>query len=139
MYSVIVPIYNSEAHLRRCLDSIINQTNCDFELILVNDGSKDKSGEICKEYAKKDNRVVYIETENKGVSSARNTGINNAKGDYIGFVDSDDEVFADMYDVLLKNAREHNAQIVICDALTVYENGKAIAPTGGFGNTGRYG
>lgn len=99
--SVIVPIYNAEKHLHRCVDSILAQTFTDFELLLVNDGSKDKSGAICDEYAAKDSHVRVFHKENGGVSSARNLGLDNAKGEWITFVDSDDwvssEYLSNMY------------------------------------------
>lgn len=88
--SVIVPVYNSEKYLHKCIDSVRNQTYLDFELLLINDGSTDRSGEICDEYAVKDKRVKVFHKENGGVSSARNIGLDNAKGKYIVFVDSDD-------------------------------------------------
>lgn len=91
--SIIVPIYNSEAHLSRCIDSILAQTYSDFELILVNDGSIDNSGKICEEYAQKDSRISVIHTENGGTSSARNIGIEKSRGEYITFVDSDDTIY----------------------------------------------
>lgn len=90
--SVIVPVYNVEKYLRRCLDSIMAQTYTNFELILVDDGSKDKSGDICEDYAKKDPRITVFHKENGGVSSARNIGLDNAKGDFVTFCDSDDYV-----------------------------------------------
>lgn len=90
--SVIVPVYNAERYLRRCIDSILSQTFTDFELILVNDGSADGSGKICDEYAQEDSRVVVIHKENGGVSSARNKGIDVAHGEWISFVDSDDYI-----------------------------------------------
>lgn len=90
--SVIVPVYNVEKYLRRCIDSILAQTFTGFELLLIDDGSKDKSGEICDEYAKKDSRVRVFHKENGGVSSARNLGLDNALGEWITFVDSDDYV-----------------------------------------------
>ena len=88
--SVIVPVYNVEKYLPRCIDSILAQTFTDFELLLIDDGSKDRSGEICDEYAKKDGRIRVFHKENGGVSSARNLGLDNAKGDWICFCDSDD-------------------------------------------------
>ena len=88
--SVIVPVYKAEKYLHRCVDSILSQTFTDFELILVNDGSPDNCGAICDEYAQKDNRVRVFHKENGGVSSARNLGLDNAKGEWITFVDSDD-------------------------------------------------
>ena len=90
--SVIVPVYKVENVLHYCIDSILNQTYKNFELILVDDGSPDNSGKICDEYAKKDNRIKVIYKENGGVSSARNCGIDAAKGKYVCFVDSDDYV-----------------------------------------------
>lgn len=92
--SVIVPVYNTEKYLHRCIDSILAQTFTDFELLLVDDGSTDSSGEICNEYAAKDSRVRVFHKANGGVSSARNLGLDNAKGEWITFVDSDDELTA---------------------------------------------
>ena len=91
--SIIVPFYNSEAYLSRCIDSILAQTYSDFELILVNDGSIDNSGNICEEYAHKDSRIIVIHKENGGTSSARNIGIEKSRGEYITFVDSDDTIY----------------------------------------------
>lgn len=93
--SVIVPVYNTEKYLHRCIDSILAQTFTDFELLLIDDGSKDNSGTICDEYAAKDSRVRVFHKENGGVSSARNLGLDNAKGEWISFVDSDD--YTDSY------------------------------------------
>lgn len=91
-YSVIVPIYNSERYLDKCINSILNQTLNNFELLLINDGSTDKSGTICDEFAKKDKRISVYHQKNQGVSKARNVGIENSKGEYIVFIDSDDWV-----------------------------------------------
>lgn len=88
--SIIVPVYNVEQYLPRCIDSILNQSFADFELLLIDDGSKDKSGAICDEYTAKDSRIRVFHKENGGVSSARNLGLDNSKGDYITFVDADD-------------------------------------------------
>ena len=113
MISVIVPVYKVEPYLRQCIDSIINQTCRDLEIILVDDASPDQCGAICDEYAAKDSRIrVFHLPENKGLSAARNIGLDNAKGDYIGFVDSDDWIEPDMYEVLLKQVSE--ADIVEC-------------------------
>lgn len=90
--SIIVPVYNVEQYLRRCIDSILNQSFTDFELLLIDDGSKDKSGEICDEYAARDSRIRVFHKENGGVSSARNVGLDNARGEWVAFVDADDEV-----------------------------------------------
>ena len=107
LISVIIPVYNVELYLRRCIDSVIKQTYKNLEIILVDDGSTDKSGEICDEYASLDNRISVIHKENGGLSSARNAGLKNAHGEYFGFVDSDDAIVEDMYeylyDILLKN------------------------------------
>lgn len=92
LISVIVPVYNSEKYLHRCIDSILTQTFSDFELLLVDDGSTDSSGAICDEYAKKDQRVRVFHKENGGVSSARNLGLDKARGEWIAFVDADDEL-----------------------------------------------
>lgn len=93
--SIIVPIYNMEQYLNRCLESIINQTYENIEIILINDGSKDNSLEICKNYAKKDNRIMIIDQKNSGVSSARNSGLDKATGEYLAFVDPDDWIDKD--------------------------------------------
>ena len=90
--SVIVPVYNVEKYIRQCIDSILTHSFTDFELLLIDDGSKDKSGEICDEYARKDSRVKAFHKENGGVSSARNMGLDNARGEWIWFVDSDDVI-----------------------------------------------
>ena len=90
--SVIIPVYNAESTLRRCVDSVLAQTFTDFECLLINDGSKDRSGEICDEYAAGDSRIRVFHKENGGVSSARNLGLDNATGEWIAFVDSDDWV-----------------------------------------------
>ena len=90
--SIIVPVYNAERYLSRCIESILAQTYTEFELLLIDDGSKDDSGEICDEYAKKDSRIQVIHKENGGVSSARNAGIDKAKGDWVAFVDADDYI-----------------------------------------------
>ena len=92
LISIIVPIYNTEKYLHECLDSIINQTYANFEVLLVNDGSTDSSGIICQEYVKNDSRFRYFEKENGGVSSARNLGLERSEGVYITFIDSDDWV-----------------------------------------------
>ena len=109
--SVVVPVYNVEAYLERCLDSLINQTLSDIEIICVNDGSTDSSPEKLEEFAKKDSRIKIINQENGGLSAARNTGIEAATGEYIGFVDSDDYVDLDFYEKLYNAATSHNADI----------------------------
>ncbi|MCQ2424558.1 MAG: glycosyltransferase [Lachnospiraceae bacterium] len=99
--SIIVPVYKVEQYLPRCIDSILAQTFTDFELLLIDDGSPDNCGKICDDYAAKDARVRVFHKENGGVSSARNLGLDNAVGKYIGFVDSDDYIFPKMYETLL--------------------------------------
>lgn len=101
MISIIIPVYNAEAYLRECLDSVISQRYEDWELLLVDDGSDDSSGAICDEFVAKDRRVRVFHEENKGVSSARNIGLENAKGEWVTFVDSDDRVALDFCDRLL--------------------------------------
>lgn len=114
--SVLIPVYNVEKYLEQCLDSIINQTFTDIEIICVNDGSTDKSGEILKRYAAKDNRIKIVNKKNGGLPSARNAGINAAKGEYLSFVDSDDYIQPDMIEKLYDAAVKTNAEIVICGA-----------------------
>lgn len=112
--SIISPVYNVSEYLPATLDSILTQDFADFELILVDDGSSDGSGEICDEYAEKDNRIVVIHKENGGVSSARNVGVAAARGDFIGFVDSDDLIEPNMYKLMLRVQQETGAEIVQC-------------------------
>lgn len=112
--SVIVPIYNVELYLRKCVDSIINQSLKEIEIILVNDGSTDNSGKMADEYINKDERIKVIHKENGGQGSARNMGIEAAIGEYIGFVDSDDWIDEDMYKVLYEKAISEKLDIAIC-------------------------
>ena len=116
LVSIIVPVYNIEAYLRRCLDSLINQTYQNIEIILVDDGSTDNSPAICDEYAAKDGRVRVFHKENGGVSSARNLGLDKAKGEWIAFVDSDDYIHPDFLRVLLKESKE-NIGVLACQYL----------------------
>lgn len=110
MISVIVPVYKAEKYLRRCIDSILAQTYTDFELLLIDDGSPDRSGEICDEYAKQDSRVRVFHKPNGGVSSARNLGLDNAKGDWITFVDADDYIHSDF---LTEYAKYNDVDLVV--------------------------
>ena len=112
--SVIVPVYNVAADLPRCLDSILAQTNPHIEIVAVDDGSPDNSGEVLDRYAEKHSNIRVIHQENGGVTSARLRGIQEASGEWIGFVDGDDEIEPDMYERLLKNAMDHDAQISHC-------------------------
>lgn len=111
LISVIVPVYNTEKYIRKCIESILRQTFTDFELILVDDGSTDNSGAICDEYAEKDNRVRAFHQENRGVCSARNKGLDNAKGTYVAFVDSDDYIRDIGLEFLLNDIINYNADI----------------------------
>ena len=110
--SIIVPVYNIEKYLAKCLDSLINQTLEDIEIICVNDGSTDNSAEILNEYAQKDCRIKIINQDNAGLSAARNTGINAANGEYIGYVDSDDWIDLNFYEKLYNAAKDTDADIV---------------------------
>lgn len=114
LISVIVPVYNVEKYIKKCIESIINQTYNNLEIILVDDGSTDKSGKICDEYAMVDKRISVIHKENGGLSDARNCGIDVAKGKYIAFVDSDDFIDLKMYEILYNNLVKNNADISIC-------------------------
>ncbi len=111
LISVIIPVYNVEKYLGRCLESVLNQTYKNLEIILVDDGSKDNSGKICDEFALKDKRIKVIHKENGGLSSARNAGLKIAKGEFIGFVDSDDWIDYEMYEVLYKLMIEKKTDI----------------------------
>lgn len=112
--SIIVPVYNVEPYLENCIKSILTQNFSSFEVILVNDGSKDKSGKICDEYAQIDTRVKVVHKENVGVSSARNIGIEMALGDFIGFIDGDDRIDENMYRELYRLCVETDSDISIC-------------------------
>lgn len=111
--TVIVPVYNVEHYLDKCLDSLINQTYKNLEIIVINDGSTDNSGIICQEYAQKDNRIIYIEKENGGLSDARNVGLDKMTGSYVTFIDSDDWVESDYVEVLYNKLIEYQADIAI--------------------------
>ncbi|UOR13784.1 glycosyltransferase family 2 protein [Halobacillus amylolyticus] len=112
--SIVVPVFNVENFIRKCIESIQQQQFERFELILINDGSTDDSGKICEEYARTDKRIRVIHKQNGGVSSSRNVGIKNSKGDYIGFVDSDDLIEKEMYQKMYEVLKTNNADIVSC-------------------------
>ena len=122
--SVIVPVYNVENYISKCIESIINQTYANLEIIIVDDGSTDKSGDICNYYAKKDERIIHIHQENQGMSIARNNALDIAKGEYIGFVDSDDWIEPNMYYTLYDNAIAYDADISMCNFYYVYNSGQ---------------
>lgn len=112
LLSVIVPVYNVEKYLKRCIDSIILQTYINLQIILVDDGSTDSSGRICDEYTKKDSRIIAIHQENEGLSGARNTGMLFVRGEYVSFVDSDDWIHPQMYEKLMNAIQTYNLDMV---------------------------
>lgn len=120
--SIVVPVYNVEKYLQRCVSSILGQTLQDIEIILVDDGSRDSSGKLCDEYAKEDSRIVVVHKENGGLSSARNAGIDVATSPYIGFVDSDDYIDEEMYEKLYNWITENEADIAMCELCHCYED-----------------
>lgn len=121
--SIIVPVYNVEKYIEKCLETLVNQTLQDIEIIIVNDGSKDNSKEIIKKYIEKyPEKIVYLEKENGGLSDARNFGIPYAKGEYIAFLDSDDYVELNMYEDMYKIAKDENSDMVECDFIWEYPN-----------------
>ena len=142
MVSVIVPVYNVEIYLNKCIESIINQTYKNIEIILVDDGSTDHSGVICDKYAKRDSRIRVLHKENGGLSDARNKGIDISNGEYLSFIDSDDWIELDMIEKMYNNAIDNSADISICrfefvhsrqaiinnfsDKITVYEGKDSI-------------
>lgn len=124
--TVIVPVYNVEKYLHKCIDSIINQTYKELEIILVNDGSPDNSASICDEYARKDNRIKVIHQKNKGLSGARNSGLEIATGEYVAFVDSDDWVHEKMYETLITEVLIHQTNLANCVLIESYKKRKEI-------------
>lgn len=126
LISVIVPVYNVEKYLERCILSLLQQTYEKLEIILVDDGSKDSSGQICDKYVELDHRIQVIHQQNMGLSGARNSGIEAAKGKYFAFVDADDYIHPEMYAVLINVMEIKNAQIAICDFQKVYNEDGTI-------------
>lgn len=126
LVSIIVPVYNVEKYLERCLDSLISQTLKEIEVICINDGSTDSSGQILSRYAQKDNRIRVINQENAGLSAARNTGLNVAKGEFIGFVDSDDWIDKDFYEKLYNAAITNDCDIAVAGILKHYKQRTAF-------------
>ena len=124
--SVIVPIYNGEIRLRKCIDSIITQTYEKLEILLIDDGSTDYSGKICDEYAKKDNRVKVIHKKNEGVAVARNSGLKAATGEYCTFVDCDDYIESVMYQEMMKVADQYECDVVMCDCVKEFRKKQFI-------------
>lgn len=124
--SVIVPVYNVESYISKCIESILNQSFIYFELILINDGSTDDSGSICEKYALQDNRINVIHKNNGGLASACKCGIENSTGKYIVFVDSDDWIDDDMLETLFTEVEKNNAQIVLCHAIREYRDKQVL-------------
>ena len=124
--SIIVPVYNAQDRLRQCLDSILKQTWKDFELILINDGSRENSLFICLDYGKRDNRVVVIDKHNEGAGEARNAGLDRATGDYVLFIDADDTIVPEMAERLL-SLIEEGTDLVCCAHREQTEGQKDIA------------
>lgn len=117
LISIIIPVYNAENYIARCLDTVINQTYKNLQIIIINDGSTDKSGDICREYAQKDNRIEYYYQANAGQAVARNKALDQMTGDYVAFVDADDYVSYDFVEMLYSELKKNSAQIAICDYL----------------------
>ena len=126
LISIIIPVYKVEKYLEKCIESVLKQTYTNLQVILVDDGSPDNCGKICDEYAKKDSRIEIIHKVNGGLSDARNVGIAKAKGKYIGFVDSDDYIKEDMYEILINLIKEYDADVSICNLYDVIEGKEYI-------------
>jgi len=124
LISIVVPVYNVEKYLGTCLDSILNQTYKNIEVVLIDDGSTDSSGEICDLYEKEDRRIRVIHKKNGGLSDARNRGVESVKGEYITFVDSDDIISYDMIKALFNLLNDTGADIAVCDPVHVFNQGK---------------
>lgn len=130
LISVIVPVYNMELYLDRCMKSILEQTYSNLEIILVDDGSTDKSPRMCDEYSKQDSRIKVIHKKNGGLSDARNAGLAIATGTYIGYVDSDDWIELDMYERMYTACVEHHADVAVCRYASVFPDETYKAGTG---------
>lgn len=126
LISIIVPVYNTNRNLEKCVNSLINQTYNNLQIILINDGSTDSSLQICQHYAQQDCRVLVLDKDNGGVSSARNLGIENAAGDYISFVDSDDWLELHTYEYLIYKILEHNTDAAMFEYFIDYNDGRSI-------------
>ncbi len=124
LISIVVPVYNVEKYLDQCIESIVNQTYKNLEIILVDDGSKDSSGKKCNQWSEKDKRIKVIHKENGGLSDARNVGIDCAKGEYITFIDSDDFIACEYIETLYKGIAEMDCDISICNPYYYYEEAK---------------
>ncbi len=129
LVSIVVPVYKVEKYLARCVESLVNQSLHDIEIILVDDGSPDQSGKMCDQFAAKDSRIKTVHKENGGLSSARNAGMKEARGKYIGFVDSDDDVELNMYERLAQTAEEHHVDFVMADYKRINRNTSSYVKT----------
>ena len=128
LVSIVVPVYNVEKYLNRCIFSIVNQTYKNIEIILVDDGSGDNSGTICDEWAEKDARIKVIHKSNGGLSSARNVGVSAVQGEYISFIDSDDYIRPTMIKDLVLCCEKFNADIGISNVMQIYRNFELVMP-----------
>lgn len=131
LISIIVPVYNVENYIEKCINSLVNQTYTNIEILLIDDGSTDKSGTICKEWSLKDKRIKYFYKKNEGVCSARNKGLEEAKGEFIGFVDSDDWIAPTMYEELYSLLLEYHCDLSICGRIRVIGNKQFEYPSTG--------
>ncbi|WP_281288467.1 glycosyltransferase [Saccharibacillus brassicae] len=124
LVSVIVPVFNVEHYLGRCLDSLLAQTLENIEIIVIDDGSTDGSPAVAREYEKRDERIQVIRQENRGLSGARNTGLDAASGEFVGFVDSDDWILPKTFETMYRSAQKHEADLCACDYTLAYEDGR---------------
>lgn len=123
LVSIIVPIYNMEKFLRKCIESIVMQTYKNLEILLIDDGSTDSSVQICDEWKIRDNRVIVVHKSNGGLSDARNVGLDIAKGTFYAFIDSDDYITSDMIEIMLNSVKNNSCDIAVCNMIRVLENG----------------
>lgn len=130
LITVIIPVYNVEKYLNKCMESVVNQTYKSLEILLIDDGAKDSSGFMCDSWAERDSRIKVIHKENGGLSSARNCGLDQAHGNYIMFVDSDDFMSEDIVSILYEDIKRTKADIAICDAMHIFEDYKVVFDTG---------
>ena len=127
MLSVIIPAYNVEKYIERCVKSVLNQTLKEIEIIIIDDGSKDKTSQICEELARQNGNITYKKVKNGGCSAARNFGLSLVKGEYVAFLDSDDWIDENMYKDMFQFAKSESAEIVICGFNKLNENGKLLS------------
>ncbi len=135
MISVIIPVYNTEKYLRQCLDSVLNQTYRDLEILVIDDGSTDRSSQICDSYSEKDNRVQVWHRENRGVSESRNFGLRNSSGEWVSFVDSDDWLNENMFQTMVDMAEKYHADTVCCGHYNCRPERTSVARTWRFFET----